>query len=117
MLLLSYFISALGAPFQSSIRWRCKTTSKVSGIKLADENVNRAYYLQLIANLIWPILFFVLKARLLSSIWIVLLLILIIYMIVTFNKKNKLAAYLQIPYLIWTAFATYLNIGVYLLNR
>ena len=84
---------------------------------LADENVNRAYYLQLIVNLIWPILFFVLKARLLSSIWIVLLLRLIIYMIVTFNKKNKLAAYLQIPYLIWTAFATYLNIGVYLLNR
>lgn len=84
---------------------------------LTDENVNRAYYLQLIVNLIWPILFFVLKARLLSSIWIVLLLILIIYMIVTFNKKNKLAAYLQIPYLIWTAFATYLNIGVYLLNR
>ena len=84
---------------------------------LTDENVNRAYYLQLIVNLIWPILFFVLKARLLSSICIVLLLILIISMIVTFNKKNKLAAYLQIPYLIWTAFATYLNIGVYLLNR
>ena len=84
---------------------------------LTDENVNRAYYLQLIVNLIWPILFFVLKARLLSSIWIVLLLILIISMIVTFNKKNKLAAYLQISYLIWTAFATYLNIGVYLLNR
>lgn len=84
---------------------------------LADEKVNTAYYLQLIVNIIWPVLFFVLKARLLSSIWIVLLLVLIIYMIVTFNKKNKLAAYLQIPYLMWTAFATYLNIGVYLLNR
>ena len=84
---------------------------------LADEKVNTVYYLQLIVNIIWPVLFFVLKARLLSSIWIVLLLVLIIYMIVTFNKKNKLAAYLQIPYLMWTAFATYLNIGVYLLNR
>lgn len=84
---------------------------------LADEKVNTAYYLQLIVNIIWPVLFFVLKARLLSSIWIVLLLVLIIYMIVTFNKKNKLVAYLQIPYLMWTAFATYLNIGVYLLNR
>ena len=84
---------------------------------LADEKVNTAYYLQLIVNILWPVLFFVLKARLLSSIWIVLLLVLIIYMIVTFNKKNKLAAYLQIPYLMWTAFATYLNIGVYLLNR
>lgn len=33
MLLLSYFSSALGAPFQSSIHWHCKATSKVSGIK------------------------------------------------------------------------------------
>lgn len=84
---------------------------------LIDSKVKWSYYLQLAVNLIWPILFFVFKARLISSIWIVLLLILVINMIVTFYKKDKLSAYLQIPYLIWTAFATYLNIGVYLLNR
>ena len=84
---------------------------------LIDSKVKWAYYLQLAVNLIWPILFFVFKERLISSIWIVLLLILVINMIVTFYKKNNLSAYLQIPYLIWTAFATYLNIGVYLLNR
>ena len=84
---------------------------------LIDSKVKWSYYLQLAVNLIWPILFFVFKARLISSIWIVLLLILVINMIVTFYKKDKLSAYLQIPYLIWTTFATYLNIGVYLLNR
>lgn len=54
---------------------------------LIDSKVKWAYYLQLAVNLIWPILFFVFKARLISSIWIVLLLILVINMIVTFYKK------------------------------
>ena len=84
---------------------------------LIDSKVKWSYYLQLAVNLIWPILFFVFKWRLFSSIWIILLDILVINMIVKFYQKHKLAAYLQIPYLIWTAFATYLNIGVYLLNR
>lgn len=85
--------------------------------KLVDYRVNKAYYLQLIINLLWPILFFVFKWRLFSCIWIILLIIAIIYMIIVFYRKNKLSAYLQIPYLLWTIFATYLNIGVYLLNR
>ena len=84
---------------------------------LVDTNINRIYYAQLIVNIIWPILFFVLKVRLFSCFWIILLFILIIAMIVVFNEKHKLAAYLQIPYLLWTLFATYLNIGIYLLNK
>lgn len=84
---------------------------------LIDEKINKIYYLQLIVNLIWPILFFVFKWRLFSAIWIILLVILVIKMIIDFYRKNKLSAYLQIPYLLWTIFATYLNIGVYLLNR
>lgn len=84
---------------------------------LADESVKKIYYTQLIVNLIWPILFFVFKASLLSCFWIILLDVLVIYMIIIFNKKHKLSAYLQIPYLIWTLFATYLNIGIYLLNK
>lgn len=75
------------------------------------------YYLQLAVNLLWPIIFFTLKWRLFASIWIVLLLVLIIYMIITFYKKNKISAYLQIPYLLWTIFATYLSFGVYVLNK
>ena len=33
-----------------------------------------------------------------------------------FSKNNKISAYLNIPYLIWILFATYLNFGVYILN-
>ena len=47
----------------------------------------------------------------------VILVILIIIMIARFYEKHKTAAWLQLPYLLWTLFATYLNLGVYLLNR
>ena len=83
---------------------------------LADSEVNRSYYAQLITNLAWPIFFFVFKWRLFAFFWILLLVFLVIRMIIEFYRKNRTAALLQIPYLIWLVFATYLNLGVYLLN-
>lgn len=83
---------------------------------LIDSKINFIYYLQLFVNALWPIAFFVLKWRFFAFLWILLLLVLIIIMIIKFYNKNKIAAFLQIPYLLWTAFATYLNLGVYLLN-
>ena len=83
----------------------------------SDAEVSKIYWTQLIVNLIWPILFFVFKLRLFSSVWIILLLILVIDMIIKFYKKDKIIGYSQIPYLLWIMFATYLNIGVYILNE
>lgn len=84
---------------------------------LVDSQINSIYYLQLFVNALWSIFFFVLKWRLFAFIWILLLLALVILMIIKFYRKNKVAGLLQIPYLLWTTFATYLNFGVYLLNR
>jgi len=75
------------------------------------------YYVQLLVNLLWPIIFFVLDLRLFGFIWILLLDILVIYMIWCFLGVNKKAAYLQIPYLLWLLFATVLNFSIYFLNR
>ena len=83
---------------------------------LVDNNINLIYYLQLFVNLLWPIAFFVLKWRLFAFIWILLLAVLIVVMIVKFYGKNRIAGLLQIPYLLWTLFATYLNLFIYLLN-
>lgn len=84
---------------------------------LVDSDIDRIYYLQLFFNALWPIAFFVLKWRLFAAIWIVILAILVIIMTVRFYNKKPIAGLLQIPYVLWTVFATYLNIGVYLLNR
>lgn len=75
------------------------------------------YGIQLLVNFTWPIFFFVLNYRLIALFIIIILLISIIIMIIKFYKINKLAAYLQIPYLLWVSFATYLNLGFYILNR
>lgn len=82
-----------------------------------DENINFIYYFQLIVNALWSIFFFLLKWRLFSFIWIILLACLVIIMIIEFYKKNKTAGLLQIPYIAWVLFASYLNLSIYILNR
>lgn len=88
-----------------------KTNNKV------DDKINKIYYTQLFVNALWSIIFFNLKLRLFALIWIVLLLILVIIMTIKFYNKNRTAGLLQIPYVIWVSFATYLNMGFYILNR
>lgn len=89
----------------------------LESIELVNSKINNIYYLQLFVNAMWSIIFFILKWRLFAFIWIVLLDILVIVMIVQFYKKNKLSGILQIPYLLWILFASYLNLSIYLLNR
>jgi len=84
--------------------------------ELTDEKISMIYYLQLVINLLWPIFFFILKWRLFAFFWIILLDVVVIIMIMRFYKKDKISGLLQIPYLLWSLFATYLNLGVYILN-
>ncbi len=75
------------------------------------------YALQLTVNFFWPLLFFRLQAFLLSFVWLLLLLFLVIAMILAFRKVSKTAAWLQLPYALWAAFAACLNFAVWYLNR
>ncbi len=77
----------------------------------------KIYALQLFFNFFWSILFFRFEAYFFSFLWIVALLILIFLMIKEFYKASKVAAYLQIPYLLWVAFATYLTFATFILSR
>lgn len=81
-----------------------------------DETTITIYYLQLFINYFWSIFFFIFKWRFFSIIWILLLDIMIILLLLRFNKDSKTSFYLNIPYLIWCLFATYLTIGIYILN-
>ncbi len=74
------------------------------------------YIIQLIVNALWTLFFFRLKWYLFSFIWIILLIVLVIIMIIKFYNINKVAGYLQIPYLLWISFASILNFAIYLLN-
>ena len=82
-----------------------------------DSTDSLVYYLQLVVNLLWPVAFFVLKWRLFAFFWLLLLDVLVVIMALRFCRKDKTAGRLQIPYTIWVLFATYLNFGVWILNR
>ncbi|MDD6395356.1 MAG: tryptophan-rich sensory protein [Firmicutes bacterium] len=74
------------------------------------------YIIQLGVNLIWPVLFFYFELSLGAFIWIIVLVAAVFKMIVDFGRISRLAAILQIPYLLWLLFAVYLNGAVFLLN-
>ncbi len=75
------------------------------------------YAVQLLFNFFWSIFFFNLQAYGFSFFWLLALWVLVFGMIVIFEKTDRLAAVLQIPYLLWLTFAAYLNLAVWLLNR
>ena len=71
----------------------------------------------LISNFIWTPLFFRINSLLLSLIDILFLDITLICVLILFWKTSWIAGMLLIPYLFWVCFATYLNVGFFLLNR
>lgn len=75
-----------------------------------------AYGAQLIANFIWPLLFFGLKWYLVAFLWLIVLWVLIYVTMRRFSAIRESAGDLLLPYILWVTFASYLNLGVYLLN-
>ena len=76
----------------------------------------RIFLLQLAFNFFWSILFFNFQAFGAALVWLVILWGLILWMITSFHKVDPLAAWMQVPYLLWVTFAAYLNYGVWILN-
>lgn len=75
------------------------------------------FWIQLALNALWSYLFFGLHNPLLAMIEIVVLWLMIYETFVQFNKVNKVAGYLLIPYLLWVTFAAVLNASIWWLNK
>ena len=74
------------------------------------------YLAQLLVNTLWSLFFFRLGWLTFALLWLLLLIVLVAIMIVNFYKLKPLAAYLQIPYILWLLIAGILNISIILLN-
>ena len=74
------------------------------------------FVIQLILNTLWSFLFFGLRNPLIALIEIILLLLVIYETFILFNKIDRTAGYLFIPYLLWVAFALLLNASIWWLN-
>ena len=68
------------------------------------------YKVNLVINLLWPIIFFTFNFKVFGFFWILLLILVVGYMVYKFYNKNKISAYLLIPYLLWLIFASILNL-------
>ena len=75
------------------------------------------FVIQLVVNFFWSLIFFNAQAYGFAFLWLLLLWVLVLLMILAFRKVDPLAAWLQIPYLLWLTFAAYLSFGVWYLNR
>ena len=72
--------------------------------------------LQLILNVSWSLLFFNGGKYLTALACLAVLWLVILAMIREFSQFSRTAARMQVPYLVWTAFAGYLNLGIWMLN-
>ena len=83
-----------------------------------NRNMNTVYiyFIHLIFNTTWSIIFFVVHNILLALIVLIMLIVLIIILIIRFKRVNLLSAYLMIPYLLWCCFALILNMSLLILN-
>ena len=75
------------------------------------------FFIQLAFNFFWSIIFFNLQNFGFALLWLLALWVLILLMILSYRKVDPMAAWLQVPYLLWVTFAAYLNFGVWLLNE
>ena len=75
-----------------------------------------AFGVQLVLNTLWSIVFFGLHLPWLGVAVIILLLLAILTTIWQFRQYSRWAAWLLVPYVCWVSFATYLTVGIAILN-
>lgn len=76
----------------------------------------RIFFVHLLLNASWSVVFFGLMNISGALIIITVLWLMILYLISRFMKINRTAAYLLYPYLAWVMFATVLNFSLWVLN-
>lgn len=90
---------------------------KLKYIKTEDaDHIIKLYYLHLLINISWPIIFFEFQLILLGFLNIILLLIFIFYLMKLYIKVLYSSFILMVPYFLWVCFAGYLNFEIFRLN-
>ena len=84
--------------------------------KMKDMNTIYIYFIHIVFNTTWSIVFFGLHKIFYALLVLVVLIFLIIILILRFKRVNMLSYYLMIPYLLWCFFALLLNVSLIILN-
>ena len=84
--------------------------------KNRDINTVYIYFIHIMINTTWSIIFFGFHQIFLALIVLMILISLIIILIIRFKRVNFVSYYLMIPYLLWCCFALFLNFNILILN-
>ena len=84
--------------------------------KNRDMSTIYIYFIHIVFNTTWSIVFFGLHKIFLALIVLLILIFLIIILILRFKRVNLVSYYLMIPYLLWTTYALFLNLNLIILN-
>ena len=74
------------------------------------------YFIHILFNTTWSIVFFGLHQILLALFVLIGLILMIIILMLRFKRVNIVSYYLMIPYLLWCCYALVLNFNIFLLN-
>ena len=80
------------------------------------EKIIYIYFIHLLVNASWSVVFFALHQIFLALVVIVIILLLVLWLIKLYYPINKLSSFLMAPYLVWLVFAFVLNLNIFLLN-
>ena len=84
--------------------------------KNRDMNTVYIYFIHLVFNATWSIVFFAFHKMILALLVLVLLIAFIINLIIRYRRVTMMSSYLMIPYLLWSFFALILNTSLIILN-
>ena len=84
--------------------------------KNRDMNTIYIYFIHIVFNTTWSIVFFGLHQILFALIVLLILIFLIVILIIRFKRVNLVSYYLMIPYLLWILYALFLNFNLLILN-
>ena len=84
--------------------------------KSRDMNTIYIYFIHIIFNTTWSIVFFGLHQIFLALVVLVILIGLIITLVIRYKRVNFVSYYLMIPYLLWCCYALFLNFNLLMLN-
>jgi len=101
---------------ESSVKAWNPVSEKLWSGSWKEENALGVFFLQLVLNISWTIMFFELRMPAIAAAEILMLWFAILYTIINFYRISKPAAYLLIPYIVWVTVAAILNFSIARLN-
>ena len=84
--------------------------------KNRDINTVYIYFIHIVFNTTWSIVFFGFHLIFLALVVLLILILLIIILLIRFKRVNFVSYYLMIPYLLWCCYALFLNFNLLILN-